>query len=120
MEPFERDKMNDNNIDKFIELSIESWKKIYEGNSKLANSKIKLMDEMVEHWQNNGNVLKILMPLLECETDSVRYSAAAYLMNSSEREKAIFVLGNLVKDSSGLISPGAAAVLRAHKVPSDG
>ena len=110
--------MIDSDVSKFVENAENSWKEIYGGSSKAANTNIRVMDKIVARKVADGTVLDFLVPLLSHNLAAVRYAAAAYLMNHEAKDQAILVLRELVKNEAGLISSGASAVLRVHKVPS--
>ncbi|MFZ6736051.1 hypothetical protein ACO0LG_29295 [Undibacterium sp. Ji42W] len=100
----------------FIQNAEEYWVSIDEGSSKTANAKERANKKIVAEWVKDGVVSERLLPLLTHSSIEVRFAAAAHLINHAEKEKAISVLRELIKESEGLISPSAATVLRIHKI----
>ncbi|MCH8622557.1 hypothetical protein [Undibacterium sp. TS12] len=109
--------MIDEKSEEFIQNSKEYWVGIDNGSSKTASAKERANKEIVAEWVRGGVVSECLLPLLMHSSIEVRFAAAAHLINHAEKEKAIAVLRKLIKESEGLISPSAVAVLRIHKIP---
>lgn len=106
--------------EEFIFNAEMSWEKIKNGDAKAANKVEKQNEQIVSHWTDRGMLENLLLPLLMHNSSKIKYAAAAYLVNSDAKEKAIAVLRELSKEPTGLVSPAAKAVLRAHKIALEG
>lgn len=106
---------NEKDLEKFVQDAIDEWSDVYAGDAKAANARIRAAEKMVARWAKEGVVLDLLLPLLEHEAASVRFAAAAHLINHGGKEQAVVVLRDLLKQPN-LISSSASAVLRIHKI----
>lgn len=106
---------NEKDLEKFVQDAIDEWSDVHAGDAKAANARIRAAEKMVARWAKEGGVLDLLLPLLEHEAASVRF-AAAHLINHGDKEQAVVVLRDLLKQPN-LISSSADAVLRIHKIP---
>lgn len=103
-------------LKKFLENIEDRWKELRSGTSKAANAKVKANDRLAKKWLEAGVAVELLLPLLEYDSNAVKLSAAAYLLNTEKKTLAISVLRSLnMHDRSG-IGLMAGAVLRLNKV----
>lgn len=80
----------------FIMNSVKYWKKIQEGNSKSANKLERENKKIVTRWREAGLAQDNLSRLLSNEKNAVKFSAAAYLVNFNQNERAIDILRYLL------------------------
>lgn len=98
--------------EKFVNNSIEYWKRIEEGNSKSANLAEKRNKKIVSQLGNSAS--DFLTPLLSHPSDDVRFAAAAHLMNTEARIEATLVLRQLAQKPTGFLALSAKAILEIH------
>ena len=101
---------------KFISNAKEFWVQIKQGSSKEANKKVAANDKIVKKLENCGCAIEFLDALLEHESESVRYSAAARLVSKGDHGQAIVVLRELASNPKGLVAVSAMTILRIHNM----
>lgn len=105
-------------LNAFINNAEDYWSEIHKGNSKGANIKEHLNRAIAAKWQEENVLIEQLSPLLSHSSNAIKLAAAAYLIKSNEKEKAVNTLKKLIRNDKGLISPSAAAVLRLNGIVS--
>jgi predicted NAD/FAD-dependent oxidoreductase len=93
----------------YIEHAQKFWTVLKEHGARKANFETKKGDVIIKRWIDNKCIAELLTPLLEHEAESVRYAAAADLLNQIYSEKAVNVLEDIVENSQSFV--GSAAKL---------
>ena len=82
-----------------------------------ANIETERSAQIVRRWAAKGSISELLTPLLSHEMESVRYAAAADLLNQAPSEEAIGVLREIASNPSGFIAPTAKLFLMKQRIP---
>lgn len=110
----------DDDLADFILHSENFWKHIKAKKSKAANLETDAGNKIVEKWAKQGAAESTLLSLIRHNSASVRFAAAAHLLNCEPKDAAISVLRELMKDPEGLIAPSARLTLMRNGIPLQG
>lgn len=93
------------------------WKILETQGAEQANRETEQSAAIAKRWAGEGCITEFLTPLLAHESESVRYAAAADLLNCVSSEAAIATLRDIADNPRGLIAPTAKLFLMKRRLP---